>query len=225
MNHDLLHNALIYLAAAIVLVPLTHRLGLGSVLGYILGGVIIGPFALGWIDSSTDVLHFSEFGVVMLLFLVGLELNPRRLWALRRLIFGLGAAQVLGTAALLSGGALLLGVDFNVAVVAGLGLAMSSTALVIQLMNERGLMKTSPGEATFSILLFQDLAVIPMMALLPLLDGNQVDSAEVSDWMLALKGFGAIAFVILMGRFLIRPAFRWAAAKGWGAYFTLMEWV
>ena len=179
-----LTNSLIYLAAAVIAVPLAKKLGLGAIIGYLAAGMAIGPWGLGpeaWglgalgsgglglVSNVQDVLHFAEFGVVLMLFLVGLELEPERLWELRRPIFGWGSAQVLVCAALITGVAMAFGVNWQISLVAGLGLALSSTAIALQAISERNLMPTSSGQAGFSILLFQDVAAIPILALLPLL--------------------------------------------------------
>src|SRR3954468_19095487 len=163
-------QAFIYLLAAVISVPLAKRLGLGSVLGYLLAGIVIGPFGLRLVGSEGgDVMHVAEFGVVMMLFVIGLELRPAILWQMRGPILGLGGAQVLGTAAAVSGVALLLHVPWQIATAIGFILAMSSTAIVLQLLNEKNLMKTAGGKASFAVLLFQDIAVLPILALLPLL--------------------------------------------------------
>jgi Kef-type K+ transport systems, membrane components len=163
-------QAFIYLLAAVISVPLAKRLGLGSVLGYLLAGVVIGPFCFGLVGTEgQDVMHVAEFGVVMMLFVIGLELRPAILWHMRGPILGLGGAQVLGTAAAVSGLALLLRVPWQIAIAVGFILAMSSTAIVLQLLNEKNLMKTAGGKASFAVLLFQDIAVLPILALFPLL--------------------------------------------------------
>ena len=165
----LLFQAFIYLCAAAIAVPLAKRLGLGSVLGYLLAGIVIGP-VIGLVGSETeDIMHFAEFGVVMMLFLVGLELQPRLLWQMRNRLIGLGGLQVGVTAALIAGGALLMGVYWSVALAIGLIFSLSSTAIVLQTLNEKGLSKSEGGRSSFSVLLFQDIAVIPMLALIPLL--------------------------------------------------------
>ena len=164
-----LTNSFIYLAAAVIAVPLSRALGLGAIIGYLGAGMAIGPWGLGLVGNVDDILHFAEFGVVLMLFLVGLELEPRRLWSLRRPIFGWGSAQLLGCAAALALAAAALGISWRTSVVAALGLALSSTAIALQVMQERNLLRTSAGQAGFSILLFQDVAAIPILALLPLL--------------------------------------------------------
>ena len=162
-------NSFIYLSAAVIAVPLSKALGLGAIIGYLAAGMAIGPWGLGLVSNVQDILHFAEFGVVLMLFLVGLELEPKRLWSMRRPIFGWGSAQVLACALLLTGAAMVFGVGWRIALVASLGLALSSTAIALQVMAERNLMSTSSGRAAFSILLFQDVAAIPILALLPLL--------------------------------------------------------
>lgn len=164
-------GAFVYLAAAVIAAPIATRLGLGSVLGYLMAGIALGPSVAGFIGGSQgeSVMHFAEFGVIVMLFLVGLELQPSKLWELRMPILGLGGLQVAGVASVVGGVAYLLGADWKTALTVGLVLALSSTAIVLQSMQERGLMKTSVGKSTFSVLLFQDISVIPMLALLPLL--------------------------------------------------------
>jgi glutathione-regulated potassium-efflux system ancillary protein KefC len=180
-----LTNSLIYLGAAVIAVPLSKALGLGSIIGYLAAGIAIGPWGLGLVTSVEDILHFAEFGVVLMLFLIGLELEPKRLWNLRRPIFGWGSAQVLGCAALLFAGvAMAFGVPLAIALVAALGLALSSTAIALQAIGERNLLPTPSGQAGFSILLFQDVAAIPILALLPLLGAlagaNEAHSATAA---------------------------------------------
>ena len=163
-------QAFVYLAAAVAAVPVAKRLGLGSVLGYLIAGAVIGPFGLGLVgEEGQDVMHFAEFGVVMMLFVVGLELEPTLLLRLRREILGLGGLQVLLTSLALTGGALALGLSWQVAIAVGLTLSLSSTALVLQTLAEKGLLRTRAGQSSFAVLLFQDLAVIPMLAAFPLL--------------------------------------------------------
>ena len=216
-------NSFIYLSAAVIAVPLSKALGLGSIIGYLAAGIAIGPWGLGLVTNVEDILHFAEFGVVLMLFLVGLELEPKRLWSLRRPIFGWGSAQVLGCAAVLTALAMLFGVGWKTALVAGLGLALSSTAIALQLMGERNLMPTSSGQAAFSILLFQDVAAIPILALLPLL-GAATPSAEASgtgnDALQAAKIIAVIAGIVLGGRLLLRPLFRWIARSKTPEIFT-----
>lgn len=216
-------GAFVYLAAAVIAAPIATRLGLGSVLGYLLAGIVIGPSVAGLIGGGgdTSVMHFAEFGVIMMLFLVGLELQPSKLFELRRLILGLGGLQVIGTASAIGTAAYLFGADWKTALVVGLVLALSSTAIVLQGMQERGLMKTSVGQSTFSVLLFQDISVIPMLALLPLLASQHADAEHSATligglpaWVQTLAVFGAVATIIVAGRYLMRPLFRIVAGTG-----------
>ena len=218
-----LTNSLIYLSAAVVAVPLAKKLGLGSIIGYLAAGMAIGPWGLGLVTNVQDILHFAEFGVVLMLFLVGLELEPERLWALRRPIFGWGSAQVLACAALITGAAMLFGVSWQIALVAGLGLALSSTAIALQAIGERNLMPTSSGQAGFSILLFQDVAAIPILALLPLLGslaGENEALAQSNRALEAIKVIAVIAGIIVGGRLLLRPLLRLIANSGTPEIFT-----
>ena len=205
---------LMYLSAAVLAVPLAKALGLGSIIGYLAAGIAIGPWGLGLVSNVQDILHFAEFGVVLMLFLVGLELQPSRLWAMRRPIFGTGSAQVLGCAAVLFAAGWLAGLPWRISLVAALGLALSSTAIALQVLAERNLMRTSSGRAGFSILLFQDVAAIPILALLPLLGaaagaGDDHSAGEVL--LEALKIVGVIGAIVLGGRLLLRPLLRWIA--------------
>jgi monovalent cation:proton antiporter-2 (CPA2) family protein len=215
-------GAFIYLAAAVISVPIATRLGLGSVLGYLIAGMLIGPSALNFVGSEgQDVLHFAEFGVIVMLFLIGLELQPSKLWTLRKPILGLGGLQVVGTAAALAIAAMAHGSDWRTALTIGLILAMSSTAIVLQSLNERRQLKTSGGQAVFSVLLFQDIAVIPILAPLPVLameggasaHGDSV-LASLPAWQQALIVFAAVALIVLAGRYLMRPLFRLIAMTG-----------
>jgi glutathione-regulated potassium-efflux system ancillary protein KefC len=219
MENSLLANAMVYLAAAVIAVPIAKRLGLGSVLGYLMAGIAIGPWGLGLISEVEDILHFSEFGVVLLLFIIGLELDPKRLWSLRRSIFGWGGAQVGFVAAGLFGAALLFGVDWKVCLVAALGLSLSSTAIALATLQERNLMATPAGSAAFSILLFQDIAAIPMIAIVPLMGAAALDGAG-GDWTDALKVIGVIAALVIAGRFLMRPILRIIAKTDMREIFT-----
>jgi len=219
-------NSFIYLAAAVIAVPLAKKLGLGSIIGYLAAGIGIGPWGLGLVTNVQDILHFAEFGVVLMLFLIGLELEPKRLWKLRRPIFGWGSAQVLGCAAILAGAAMAFGVSWQTALVAGLGLALSSTAIALQTLAERNLLPTSSGQAGFSILLFQDVAAIPMLALLPLLgaaatiSGENDALAHTSRVLEAIKIVAVIGGIVLGGRLLLRPLLRWIASSGSPEIFT-----
>ncbi|HJU70795.1 MAG TPA: glutathione-regulated potassium-efflux system protein KefC [Paucimonas sp.] len=236
MQHSLLLNALIYLAAAVVAVPVAKRLGLGAVLGYLLAGMAIGPWGLRLIEGVEDILSFSEFGVVLLLFLIGLELEPKRLWSLRRPIFGWGTLQVGACAAVLFGCGLMLGADWKTALVAALGLSLSSTAIALAILEERNLKATPAGSAAFSILLFQDIAAIPMIALIPFL-GTAALANDGQGWLGAMKVAGVIFALIVSGRYLMRPVLRIIARTGMREIFTafalllviaigwLMQWV
>jgi monovalent cation:proton antiporter-2 (CPA2) family protein len=206
--HGFLEQALIYLAAGVIAVPLFKRLGLGSVLGYLAAGVVIGPWGFALISAPDTLLQFAEFGVVMLLFLIGLELEPARLWALRRSIFGMGALQVLGTVAAVCAAAyFLLGQPFAVALVCGMGVAMSSTAIGLATLQEKNLLGSPGGQASFAVLLFQDLAFIPLLLVVGLL-GTGKYSLDLTKVALAL---GMIAAIILGGRFALRPLLRYIA--------------
>jgi len=218
-----LTNSLIYLSAAVLVVPLSKALGLGSIIGYLVAGIAIGPWGLGLVSSVEDVLHFAEFGVVLMLFLVGLELEPRRLWNLRRPIFGWGTAQVLSCAAVLFAVGCAVGASWRVALVAALGLALSSTAIALQVFGERNLLKTPSGQAGFSILLFQDVAAIPILALLPLLAGATAAEQSITGLERALEAakiIGVIGGIILGGRLLLRPVLRWIARSDTPEIFT-----
>ncbi|MDX2244070.1 MAG: monovalent cation:proton antiporter-2 (CPA2) family protein [Leptolyngbyaceae cyanobacterium bins.302] len=239
-NEGFFFQAFIYLLAAVLAVPISNRLGLGSVLGYLIAGVIIGPFGLRLVgQEGEDVMHFAEFGVVMMLFLVGLELQPALLWRLRLPILGLGGLQVGVTALVTLGLGLLFSVAWQTALAVGLILAMSSTAIVLQTLNEKGLMKSEAGQASFSVLLFQDIAVIPILALLPLLatkgsaaafvasdvvfvaaDKAADPSAALPGWQQALLVIGTVGGIIVVGRFLMRPVFRIIATTRLREIFT-----
>ena len=218
-----LNYAFLYLSAAVLTVPIARALGLGAIIGYLAAGIAIGPWGFGLVSNVQDILHFAEFGVVLMLFLVGLELQPTRLWSLRRPIFGLGSAQVLGCALLLCGAALLAGLPWRVALVGGLGLALSSTAIALQSLAERNVLRTTSGESAFSILLFQDIAAIPILALVAVLGtasgsgaGHSPDAAALE----ALKVVGVIAAIVLGGRLLLRPLLRWIARSRTPEIFT-----
>ncbi|MBE0178660.1 glutathione-regulated potassium-efflux system protein KefB [Klebsiella aerogenes] len=212
---DLLLAGVLFLFAAVVAVPLAARLGIGAVLGYLLAGIAIGPWGLGFISDVDEILHFSELGVVFLMFIIGLELNPAKLWQLRNSIFGVGAAQVLFSAAILGGLLVVTGFSWQAAVVGGIGLAMSSTAMALQLMREKGMSRNESGQLGFSVLLFQDLAVIP--ALVPLLAGHGDDNF---NWMSVGMKVLAFAGMLIGGRFLLRPVFRFIAGSGVREVFT-----
>lgn len=213
-----LAHLVVLLAAVCIAVPLFRKLGFGSVLGYLAAGILIGPYGLALIGNVEVLLHVSEFGVVLLLFIIGLELQPSRLWVMRRAVFGLGAAQVLVTAALIGLAARAFGLGNAQAALVGLALALSSTAFVLQILAEKGHLAHRYGRASFSILLFQDLAVIPILALIPALSASGVtgDGALVQG----LIGVAAVAGLVLGGHYLLRPAFRVVAALGGHDIFT-----
>ena len=214
----------LYLGAAVLAVPIAKALGLGAIIGYLTAGIAIGPWGLALVSNVQDILHFAEFGVVLMLFLVGLELQPSRLWSLRRPIFGLGSAQVLGCAAALFALGWLAGLPWRISLVGALGLALSSTAIALQSLSERNLLRTSSGQAAFSILLFQDVAAIPILALLPLLgaaavgQGAELGASELA--VEALKIVGVIGAIVLGGRLLLRPLLRWIAKSKTPEIFT-----
>lgn len=232
-------QAFIYLAAAVIAVPVAKRLGLGSVLGYLIAGVVIGPI-IGLVgEETTTIQHFAEFGVVMMLFLVGLELEPKMLWAMRNRLMGLGGLQVGGTAAVVMGAALYFGQPWTIALTIGLIFALSSTAIVLQTFSEKGLSKTEGGQNAFSVLLFQDIAVIPMLAFIPLLampdlvaqaQSAVTTAAEHHDelslvaglpgWAYGLVITGSIIAVVVGGHYLSRPLFRFVASSGLREIFT-----
>ncbi len=214
----LLQQAAIFLLTAVIVVPLFRRLRLGAVLGYLAAGALIGPWGLALIADAQSTLHFAELGVVLLLFLVGLELEPSRLWALRQPVFGLGGAQVLLTGLALGAAAHLSGLAWQPAIVIGIGLAMSSTAIVLAWLGERGQLSAPAGRRAFAILLFQDLAVIPLIALLPLFAPESGQTAN--GWMVAAKGIAAIAVVIAGSRLVTRPALKLIARHGGREVFT-----
>lgn len=214
-----LTGTLVYLAAAVIAVPIAKFFGLGSIIGYLAAGILIGPWGLKFVTNPQDMLHFSEFGVVLMLFLVGLELEPKRLWQMRKPIFGWGSVQLFGSAALMLGVAVASGLDWRIALVAALGLAMSSTAIGLGVLGERGLMNTPSGQSVLSVALLQDVAAIPILALLPLLAVQQA-AAEGSAWVSAGKAIGVIALIVFGGRLLIRPALRWIARSATPEIFT-----
>lgn len=197
----------ILLATAVLLVPLSRRLGLGSVLGYLAGGALIGPSGLRLITDVGEIASVSELGVVMLLFLIGLEVRPQRLWVMRRAVFILGPAQVVVTTAALAVTGHVFGLPWPAAAVVGAGLALSSTAIVLPLLAERDLLGTASGRDTFAVLLFQDLAFIPLVAAVPLFAAGAAAPEHVS-WLALGRAAGAILAILVGGRFLIRPAFR-----------------
>jgi monovalent cation:proton antiporter-2 (CPA2) family protein len=211
-----LQQAAVFLLTAVLLVPLFQRLKLGAVLGYLGAGMLIGPWGLGMIGDVASTLEFAEFGVVLLLFLVGLELQPSRLWVLRRPVFGLGGAQVLVTGAVLAVASSGFGLTWQASLVAGFGLAMSSTALVLASLAERKQLATRHGREAFAVLLFQDLSVIPLLALLPSLAGF----GTAGGWAAAAKGAAVIAVVIVASRLVVRPVLKTVASYGGREVFT-----
>ena len=229
---DLLTEAFIFLAAGVIAVPIASRLRLGSVLGYLIAGALIGPFALRLINDTESIMHFAEFGVVMMLFLIGLELQPQVLWRMRKPILGLGGLQVTLTTAAITASALAFGLAWQTALAIGLILSLSSTAIALQILDEKKLMKTEAGKSSFAVLLFQDIAVIPIIAILPLLafeiiqmtDGEDHASqniiAHLATWQQTLIVLGVIATIILAGRYLTRPLFRFIAESGLREIFT-----
>ncbi|HEX6019293.1 MAG TPA: glutathione-regulated potassium-efflux system protein KefC [Burkholderiaceae bacterium] len=212
---------LVYLAAAVIAVPLARFLGLGSIIGYLGAGVAIGPFGLGLVSDPQSMLHFAEFGVVLMLFLVGLELEPRRLWAMRLAVFGWGSAQLVGSALLMLGVGVLAGAPWRLALVAALGLAMSSTAIGLAVLAERNLGNTTAGQGVLSVALLQDIAAIPILALVPLLAvGGAHNDGGLPFWLGAARAFGVIAIIVLGGRLLLRPTLRWIARSETPEIFT-----
>lgn len=231
-NNTVLFQVMVYLGAAVVMVPLAKRFGLGSVLGYLLAGILIGPAVLQFIGTEgQDLMHSAEFGVVMMLFLIGLELEPALLWKLRKAILGLGGLQVLFTAIIISAIAYFVQLPWQSSLAVGMALALSSTALVLQTLAEKGIDRTTAGRSAFAVLLFQDIAVIPMLALFPLLAiaglstetaGNEAEAwiKGHGGWMRALIVSGAVAFIIIGGRYFIPPLFRLVAATQLREMFT-----
>ncbi|XQW84749.1 monovalent cation:proton antiporter-2 (CPA2) family protein [Thalassotalea piscium] len=228
----MLEMAVIYLAAAIVAVPIAKRLGLGSVLGYLIAGILIGPYLLALVGDQTDVMHFAEFGVVMMLFLVGLELQPSRLWKLRHAIVGLGGLQVVVTSFIFFIVCYqVLSLNWQASLAIGLMLALSSTAIALQTLTEKGWIKQDAGQNAFSVLLFQDIAVIPILALLPLLAFVENTSGIVSShgnliehfpaYGQVLISFSVIAIIILAGKYISAPLFRYIAETRLRELFTL----
>ena len=233
-QQDFFYNAMIYLLAAVVSVPVAKRLGFGSVLGYLLAGMVIGPFVLGLIGSEgEDVMHFAEFGVVMMLFLIGLELKPNLLWKMRKSIFGLGGLQLLLSAVLIGAIALLLGQTLGAGIAIGLMLGLSSTAIVLQTLNEKGLIKQASGQASFSVLLFQDISVVPILALIPLLGVSAVTGGttsyeevrtiagiEIKGWIQVAMMLLVITGIVVVGLYLAKYVFRIIARTGLREIFT-----
>lgn len=222
-NQGLIFNIVIYLSAAVIAVPVFSRLGLSSVLGYVVAGIIIGPFGLKLISNVQDILHFSEFGVVLMLFLIGLELEPAKLWKMRRSIAGTGGVQVLASALVIGFIASLLGLRWQSAIVAGLALALSSTAIALQVLEEKHLMSTPAGRSGFSILLFQDISVIPIITLIPLLGfellNGDAAGKEISPLVMVL----VIAAILITGRYVLHPVMRFVASTDLREIFTALS--
>jgi glutathione-regulated potassium-efflux system protein KefB len=217
MTNDFLQSSVIFLSAAVVAVPLAQRMGLGSVLGYLLAGVAIGPWGFGLISDVDAILHFAELGVVLLLFLIGLELNPKKLWQMRNPILGLGGAQVVVTTCVLAGITSYLGFSWQSSLAVGMGLALSSTAIALRVIEEQGLGGSETGQSGFAVLLFQDIAVIPMLAILPILAGG----SGGGDWLDTATTFGSIVVLLGGGHFLLRPLFRYVVTSGVRELFTV----
>ena len=229
MDSSLLLHVFVFLVAACSVVPLVSRLRLGSVLGYLVAGILIGPFGLALIQDAGHVMHFAEFGVVMLLFMIGLELEPAALWRMRKSILGLGGAQVVCTSLAFTALGMWLEYDWRVSLAVGMALSLSSTALVLQMLQERNLMQTSVGENAFAVLLFQDMAVIPILILIPLLAVN-ADTAVLAvenSWIQGLPGYQhalviaiVIAWVVIAGRYLVGPLLLFVAKSNLREVFT-----
>lgn len=215
----ILQESIIYLLAAIISVPISKRLGFGSVLGYLCAGIVIGPFGFGFIHEPEHILHFAELGVVFLLFIIGLELQPARLWVMRKMVFGLGTAQVLVSAAVIAALAWLYGLGAQASIVVGLILALSSTAFVLQMLAEKKQLTSQFGRAAFSILLLQDLAVIPLLAVLPLL-GARAGAGSGFDPMEIGMVVGTLVLLIVGGRLALKPVLYTVAAAGIPELFT-----
>lgn len=202
MEQNMLFDAAIFLTAAVVSVPLARRLGLGSVLGYLIAGVIIGPYLFNFVGASDEVMHVAEFGVVLMLFLIGLELKPALLWQLKGPIIGIGGSQVLFTSTAFTLIALVFGLRWQQALAVGMILALSSTAIVLQSLTERRMLKSEAGQTSFSVLLFQDIAVIPMLALLPFLAPGirfEPEPSALSGWQNGLLIALVISGIVLGG--------------------------
>lgn len=206
MDHGLLQSALIFLLSAITIVPIFQKLGLGSVIGYLVAGIIVGPACLGFFQNVEEIFHFSELGVVLLLFIIGLELEPKKFWKLRKSIFGMGALQMILITSITGLTCIALGLNSVVGVVAGLAFTMSSTAIAMQILRENNFLPTTAGQSAFSILLFQDLSVIPILAILPLL-GDSTTSGDLS-YMKIAKMLGSVGLVFLVGKFFLRTILR-----------------
>lgn len=252
MEANLLLSVFVFIAAAIIVVPAAKLTGLGTVLGYLVAGIAIGPYGLGFVTDAGTILHFAEFGVVMMLFLIGLELQPNELWRLRTRLAGMGGVQFFATALIILAIGLLSGIAWQSALIVGMALALSSTAIVLQTMSERGIMATDTGRSAFSVLLLQDIVVIPILALIPLLSVPDLQpailaaetrgaaatgAAAAPDWTLALKTLVTFVGMYLAGRFILKPMMNVIARSGIREIFTalalfvvvgsalLMEWL
>ena len=226
MEHSLLLSVFVFLVAAILVVPLIKLSGLGSVIGYLVAGILIGPSAAGFITEPETILHFSEFGVVMMLFLIGLELQPKELWNMRNRLLGLGGLQVLVTSFIVTAILMWFGIAIGTAIVIGMAFSLSSTAVAIQTMQDRNILKTESGQSAFSVLLFQDVIVIAMIAMVPLLAENfgaepavmpadvvadNSSSLNLSGWPFAMATIAVFCSMIIAGRVLLQPLFRFVA--------------
>lgn len=220
-DHNFLQYAVVLLLAAVIAVPLAKRWRLGAVLGYLGAGVLIGPSAMRLIGNTEQIGELSELGVVLMLFVIGMEVSPQRLWVMRRRVFGAGSAQLIATAAAVGGIAFACGLGWKAALIVGLGLALSSTAIDLQLLAERKELTSAHGRLGFAILLFQDVAAIPILALIPILGGEHAGSLGVTtEVAAAVRVIGTIALVVIGGRYLLRPMFRAAAKVGTPEVFT-----
>ncbi|MGH8171837.1 MAG: monovalent cation:proton antiporter-2 (CPA2) family protein, partial [Rhodanobacteraceae bacterium] len=219
-THNFLQYAVVLLLAAVIAVPLAKRWQLGAVLGYLAAGALIGPSGIRLIGNTEQISAISELGVVLMLFVIGLELSPQRLWVMRRTVFGLGSLQMILTGLAIGGVAFAFGMDWKAALIIGLGLALSSTAIDLQILSERKELSSTHGRLGFAILLFQDVAAIPILALIPLLGVAHMTSTPGVELLKALRIIGTIAAVIIGGRYLLRPMFRAAARAGAPEVFT-----
>ncbi len=230
MKNSFFFESIIYLAAAVICVPIAKRFGLSSILGYLFAGILIGPFVLGLIgQEGEDIMHFAEFGVVMMLFLIGLELDPYKFWKMRRFIMGMGSIQVIGTTIILFIACLLvLDWEWQATLAIALALTLSSTAIVLQILKEKGLSQTSMGRSSFAVLLFQDIAIIPILAILPLLAVGEIENKGINEslisdlqgWLQTLIVFGTIGLVYLAGKYIIVPLLHLIAATRLQELFT-----
>ena len=219
-NHGFLQYAVVLLLAAVIAVPLARRWQLGAVLGYLAAGALIGPSGIRLIGNTEQISQISELGVVLMLFVIGMEVSPQRLWVMRRTVFGIGSLQVVATAAAIGGIAIALGLEWKAALIIGLGLALSSTAIDLQILAERKELQSAHGRLGFAILLFQDVAAIPILALIPVLGSAHAETTPGAEALAAVRVIATIAIVIVGGRYLLRPMFRAAARAGAPEVFT-----